>query len=64
MPDPQPPNYVKYSGIGFQLIFITIGLVYSGRWLDSYFNTGSTFMLLAIFLAVFTTMYLLIKKLK
>ena len=64
MPDRQPPSYVKYSGIGFQLIILTIGLVLGGKWLDSFLNTGNTFMLVAIFIAVFAVMYLLIKKLK
>lgn len=64
MSDRQPTNYVKYSGIGFQLIIITIGLVLGGKWLDGYFKTRNTFMLIAIFVAVFSTMYLLIKKLK
>ena len=64
MPDRQPPSYVKYSGIGFQLIILTIGLVLGGKWLDGFLNTGNTFMLVAIFIAVFAVMYLLIKKLK
>lgn len=63
MPHRQPPSYVKYSGIGFQLIILTIGLVLAGKWLDGYFNTGNTFMLIAIFIAVFAVMYILIKKL-
>ncbi len=60
----QQPNYVKYSGLGFQLIAITVGLILIGLWLDSYFNLESTFVLIAIFLAVFAVIYMMIKKLK
>jgi uncharacterized membrane protein YiaA len=64
MSDRQQPSYVKYSGIGFQLIILTIGLVLVGKWLDGYFNAANTFMLISIFIAVFAVMYVLIKKLK
>lgn len=60
----QPNNYVKYSGLGFQLIILTVGLVLAGIQLDKYFQTPSIFLIIAIFIAVFAVMYILIKKLK
>ncbi|MGB0851235.1 MAG: AtpZ/AtpI family protein [Bacteroidia bacterium] len=64
MPSLPGRNTNKYFGIGFQLMFICIGLVWLGRWLDSYFNLDSVFLLVGIFIAVFAVMYILIKRLK
>ncbi|MDB4107440.1 AtpZ/AtpI family protein [Bacteroidia bacterium] len=61
---PQPSSSGKYAGIGFQLILICVGLVLFGRWLDSWFNLDSVFLLIGIFIAVFAVIYILIKKLK
>ncbi|PCJ64126.1 MAG: hypothetical protein COA58_14165 [Bacteroidetes bacterium] len=65
MPKQQQRNEpVKYAGLGFQLVFITLGLVFAGKWLDSYFNFTSVFLLIGIFIAVFAVIYILIVKLK
>jgi hypothetical protein len=61
---PQPNSSVKYAGIGFQLVALTLVLILSGLWLDAYFQSGNVYLLISIFLSVFSTMYLLISKLK
>ncbi|HAV26525.1 MAG TPA: hypothetical protein DCX01_10145 [Bacteroidetes bacterium] len=57
-------NSLKYAGIGFQLVALTVVLILSGLWLDAYFQSGNLYLLISIFLSVFSTMYLLITKLK
>ena len=61
---PRDNSPQKYDGIGFQLIFLTLILVFSGKYLDAYFNLESVFLLIGIFIAVFAVMYILIKRLK
>ena len=60
----QKANYTKYAGIGFQLIILCLIFVLGGKWLDAYFEKEQMFLLIGIFISVFTVMYLLIKKLK
>jgi hypothetical protein len=57
-------NSQKYAGIGFQLIIVTFVIIGVGRFLDNYYNLESVFLLIAIFIAVFAVIYLLIKKLQ
>jgi len=54
----------KYAGIGFQLVFLTLIFVLSGKYLDAYLNLESVFLLIGIFIAVFAVMYILINRLK
>jgi len=54
---------MKYAGLGFQLVAICLALVFAGRALDQYLNLESVFLLVAIFIAVFAVIYVLIKKL-
>ena len=61
---PRPNNAAKYAGLGFQLVAITLVLIYAGRALDEYLNLESVFLLVAIFIAVFAVIYILIKSLK
>jgi F0F1-type ATP synthase assembly protein I len=61
---PRPNSSVKYAGLGFQLVAITLVLVFAGKALDSYFNLESVFLLTAIFIAVFAVIIILIKSLK
>ncbi|MGY8846461.1 MAG: AtpZ/AtpI family protein [Bacteroidia bacterium] len=61
----QPHNGpLKYASIGFQLVALTVVLILLGLWLDAYFQSGNLYLLISIFLSVFSTMYLLITKLK
>jgi F0F1-type ATP synthase assembly protein I len=61
---PQTNNSVKYAGLGFQLVAITLVLIFLGKALDNYFNLESVFLLVAIFIAVFAVIFILIKSLK
>lgn len=64
---PQPEkrkNIYKYSGLGFQLVVISLGLVLGGRQLDRFLDTGSLFIIIGLALSVFLVMYLLIRQLK
>jgi hypothetical protein len=60
---PKQNNAMKYAGLGFQLVAICLALVFAGRALDQYLNLESVFLLVAIFIAVFAVIYVLIKKL-
>jgi len=57
-------NIVKYSGLGFQLVIVCLGLIFGGRWLDSYFGFEYLFVLIGLFVAVFSVIYILIRSLK
>ncbi|HAY88841.1 MAG TPA: hypothetical protein DCY51_05325 [Bacteroidetes bacterium] len=61
---PRPNNSVKFVGLGFQLVAITLVLIFAGKALDSYLNLESVFLLVAIFIAVFAVIFILIKSLK
>lgn len=61
---PQPNNTVKYAGLGFQLVAVCLVLVFGGIELDKYLNLENVFLLVAIFIAVFAVIYILIKSLK
>ena len=61
---PQAKSDAKYAGLGFQLVAITLVLIFAGRALDEYLNLESVFLLVAIFIAVFAVIYILIKSLK
>ena len=61
---PRPNNSVKFAGLGFQLVAITLVLILAGKALDSYLNLESVFLLVAIFIAVFAVIFILIKSLK
>lgn len=63
MSNKQKHSYGKFAGIGFQLIIICMGLVFIGKWLDSYFGFQTLFLLISIFAAVFAVMDILIRKL-
>ena len=60
----QPKDWAKYSGIGFQLMIVTIGLIFLGVKADEWMEQEYTFVLIAIFAALFIVIYTIIKKLK
>jgi F0F1-type ATP synthase assembly protein I len=61
---PLPNSSLKYAGLGFQLVAVTLVLIFSGKALDNYLNFESVFLLVAIFMAVFAVIFILIKSLK
>ncbi len=61
---PRPNSSAKFAGLGFQLVAITLVLIFAGKALDSYLNLESVFLLVAIFMAVFAVIFILIKSLK
>jgi F0F1-type ATP synthase assembly protein I len=60
---PRTNNSVKYAGLGFQLVAITLVLIFSGKALDNYLNLESVFLFVAVFIAVFAVIFVLIKSL-
>ncbi len=64
MPERQTNNYVKYAGLGLQLVFVTLALILLGLWLDEKLKLNSVFLVTSIFVAVFSVIYILINKLK
>lgn len=64
MEDENKNNWAKYANIGFQMA-ITIGLgVWLGTWLDKKFpNENSLFTLLMALLAIFVSLYYVIRQL-
>ncbi len=61
---PQHNTAAKYAGLGFQLVAVCLVLVFGGLELDEYLNLENVFLLVAIFIAVFAVIYILIKRLK
>ena len=61
---PQHNNAVNYAGLGFQLVAVCLVLVFGGLKLDQFLNLENVFLLVAIFIAVFAVIYILIKRLK
>ena len=50
----QPHNGpLRYAGIGFQLVALTVVLILLGLWLDAYLQSGNLYLLISIFLSVF-----------
>lgn len=39
-------------GLGFEFVGLVLGAVFLGSWLDRYFETGSTFVLVCLVLAL------------
>ncbi len=62
--NPRTNNSVKDAGLGFQLVAITLVLIFSGKALDNYLNLESVLLLVAVFIAVFAVIFVLIKSLK
>ena len=60
---PQNNKVSQYAGMGLQLVAVVLVLVLSGKYLDEYLKYDALFLLIAIFIAVFATIYILIKKL-
>ena len=58
-----PNNFIKYSGIAFQMIAIILSGVYAGIWLDE--KIPLTFPLFKLVLSLFSvglSMYIVIKQ--
>lgn len=56
-------NYIRFSGIGIQMgVIITAGAL-GGQWLDAkYENDFPTWTLVLTLLAIFTSLYLIIRE--
>ena len=61
---PKKSNVLKYSGLGIQLVAVCLVLVMGGVWLDDKLGFENLFVLIGLFLAVFSVIYILIKSLK
>ena len=57
-------NYLKYSGIGLQLLIIVVGGTYAGFWIDDhYHNQKPVFSVLMGFVSVVAGIYFTVKQL-
>ena len=75
MPDPQEEekrrdalrkgtqNYMKYSGMAFQMIAILLVFILGGRYLDTRFGTEPYLLLVGCFLGIGLALYLPLKDL-
>lgn len=55
---------MKYAGLGFQLVAVSLGLIFTGLKLDKLLNLTNVFLLVAVFIAVFAVIFILINRLK
>jgi F0F1-type ATP synthase assembly protein I len=56
------PEYLRYTGLGLQIIGVVLGMAIIGHWLDKRFeNVIPGFTLSLSLLAVFAILYKLIK---
>ena len=56
-------KYLKYSGLGFQLIGALLFGLWLGKWLDKKFETAPYLLALCLLLSLGAGMYLVIKDL-
>lgn len=59
-----PTSAMKYAGLGFQLVAVSLGLIFTGLKLDKLLNLTNVFLLVAVFIAVFAVIFILINRLK
>lgn len=60
----QSNNYLKYSGIGLQLLVIVIGGTYAGFWIDEHFkNQKPVFSVIFGFVSVVLGIFYLVRQL-
>ena len=63
-PDPgggEPPNPMRYAGLGIQLAVTLVVCVLAGRWVDEKLGTGGLFTIVAAFLGFGGAMYSMIR---
>ncbi|MBC7387704.1 MAG: AtpZ/AtpI family protein [Opitutaceae bacterium] len=63
----QSNNYLKYSGIGLQLLVIVVGGTYAGFWIDEHYNNQKpvfsiTFGFTSVVIGIFYLVRQLLKK--
>jgi hypothetical protein len=57
-------DYIKYSGIGIQLLVVVFLVTYAGFWLDRYFQTAKPiFSILFGILSVVLGIWFMVKEL-
>jgi F0F1-type ATP synthase assembly protein I len=56
-------NYMKYSGMAFQMIAILLAFILGGRYLDGKFGTEPYLLLVGCFLGIGLALYLPLKDL-
>jgi F0F1-type ATP synthase assembly protein I len=59
----EPPNPMRYAGLGIQLAVTLVISVLVGRWVDGKLGTGGIFTIIAAFLGFGGAMYSMIRQL-
>ena len=54
-------NYMKYSGMAFQMIGVMLGFILGGSWLDGYLGTSPLFIIVGSLVGVAGGLYLALK---
>ena len=54
-------NYLKYSGMAFQMIGVMLGFILGGSWLDGYLDTSPLFIIVGSLVGVAGGLYLALK---
>lgn len=63
LPKKKRKNYLKYSGLAFQMIATLLLGTLVGYWLDNYLQTTPLFLIVFLLLSVAGSMYLTVKEL-
>lgn len=55
-------DYARYSGLGFQMILLVLAGVFGGKKLDKWLGLNHVFFVILPIVAVFLSMYMLIRE--
>jgi ATP synthase protein I len=57
------PNYIKYSGLGFQILVTVLIGVFAGQWLDKHFHVKNNLftILLSLIMIIVAMIQVIIK---